>query len=60
MIREIGPDHDKVFEIGLAFAGMIATTGTGKSKKEAEQRAAQKALEELAKLQNDPPSPNEQ
>lgn len=60
MIREIGPDHDKVFEIGLAVAGMIRTTGTGKNKKEAEQRAAQKALEELAKLQNTSPSPDEQ
>jgi ribonuclease-3 len=48
-IREIGPDHDKIFEISLTVVGKITATGTGKSKKEAEQRAAQKALDELAK-----------
>jgi ribonuclease III len=52
LIRETGPDHDKVFEISLTVAGKITTAGAGKSKKEAEQRAAQKALEELAKPQN--------
>ncbi len=49
LIRETGPDHDKVFEVGLACAGTINATGAGKSKKEAEQRAAQKALKELMK-----------
>lgn len=58
LIREIGPDHDKVFEISLTVAGNITTTGAGKSKKEAEQQAAQKALEELAKDQNSPPIQN--
>jgi ribonuclease III len=52
LINETGPDHDKVFEISLTIAGMITTTGTGKSKKEAEQRAARRALEEFAKLQD--------
>lgn len=51
-LRETGPDHDKVFEISLTVAGKITTTGAGKSKKEAEQQAARKALEELAKPQN--------
>jgi ribonuclease-3 len=55
LIRETGPDHDKVFEISLTIGGTITTTGTGKSKKEAEQRAAQKALEELSRNQNSPP-----
>jgi len=50
LINELGPDHDKVFEISLTVAGMITTTGMGKSKKEAEQRAARKALEEFARL----------
>lgn len=58
LIREIGPDHDKVFEISLTVAGTITTTGAGKSKKEAEQRTAQKALEELARNQNSPPIPD--
>jgi dsRNA-specific ribonuclease len=47
-----------VFEISLTIAGTITTTGAGKSKKEAEQRAAQKALEELAKNKNGPPATN--
>ncbi len=58
LIRETGPDHDKMFEISLVVAGAITATGTGKSKKEAEQRAAQKALEELLKPQNTPPVPD--
>jgi len=52
LVNETGPDHDKVFEISLTIAGMITTTGTGKSKKEAEQRAARRALEEFIKLQD--------
>ena len=55
LIRETGPDHDKIFEISLAVAGIITSTGLGKSKKEAEQWAAQKAMEELAKPQNTAP-----
>jgi ribonuclease-3 len=60
VIRESGPDHDKVFEIGLTFAGMITAAGVGKSKKEAEQRAAQKALEALANTQNTQPVPDDE
>ena len=52
LINEVGPDHNKVFEIGLSVAGMITTTGMGKSKKEAEQQAARRALEEFAKQQD--------
>jgi len=52
LVNETGPDHDKVFEISLTIAGMITTTGTGKSKKEAEQRAARRALEDFIKLQD--------
>jgi len=54
--RESGPDHDKVFEVGLNVAGMITATGVGKSKKEAEQRAAQKALEAITSTQDSQPS----
>ncbi|MGA3207840.1 MAG: ribonuclease III [Syntrophales bacterium] len=58
LIKETGPDHDKVFEISLAIAGKIMTAGTGKSKKDAEQQAAQRALEEFAKLQDASSPPN--
>jgi ribonuclease III len=51
LINETGPDHDKVFEISLTIAGKITTVGTGKSKKEAEQQAARRALAELANME---------
>ena len=47
LINETGPDHDKVFEISLTIAGKITSTGTGKSKKEAEQAAAKDALKRI-------------
>ena len=60
LINEVGPDHNKVFEISLTIAGMITTTGMGKSKKEAEQQAARRALEEFAKQQYaSPPATDE-
>ncbi len=44
---EKGPDHDKTFEICLTIGTSLTTHGTGKSKKTAEQAAAQIALEKL-------------
>ncbi len=43
VVQEIGPDHDKTFEVKLNV-GPIQTTGKGKSKKAAEQEAAKNAL----------------
>ena len=50
LIHEHGPDHDKTFEIRLSIADRIQTTGIGKNKKEAEQRAAEKAIRILETL----------
>jgi ribonuclease III len=47
LVGEYGPDHNKLFEIRLTVNGVLDTCGTGKNKKEAEQQAAKKALEEL-------------
>jgi len=47
LIGEFGPDHDKIFEACLSIPGILETTGKGKSKKEAEQQAAHKALDTL-------------
>ena len=44
IIREDGPDHDKTFWVALKVLD-IETEGSGKSKKAAEQNAAQRALE---------------
>lgn len=49
VIEEIGPDHIKIFVISVSIGGVRMGTGRGTSKKEAEQRAAKIALEELAK-----------
>ena len=46
IIREEGPDHDKVFYVELKVLN-VKTQGTGKNKKTAEQDAARKALEIL-------------
>ena len=46
-VRESGPDHEKVFEVELTIQGIMHGVGSGHSKKEAEQRAAQEALAQL-------------
>jgi len=45
--QEAGPDHDKRFVIEVLVGGKPIGRGVGKSKAEAEQEAAQKALESL-------------
>lgn len=44
---EEGPDHDKTFEVIISIGGTVYGRGKGKSKKEAEQRAAAEALKLL-------------
>ena len=44
---EQGPDHAKVFSVQVLLNGEPAGSGTGRTKKEAEQSAAQNALETL-------------
>ena len=45
VLSEEGPDHDKLFTIGIYFADELIGEGTGKSKQEAETSAARSALE---------------
>ena len=45
LVRESGPDHDKIFEVELHLNSNVIGTGVGKSKKRAEQSAARQALE---------------
>ncbi len=47
VVKEEGPDHDKIFHVHVLIGNKIAGTGYGKSKKEAEQNAANKALKEV-------------
>ena len=44
---ETGPDHDKLFTFTVRVNGALAGEGSGRTKKEAEQMAAKRALEGL-------------
>jgi len=48
LAKEYGPDHDKVFGVQVQIQGKVAGVGAGRSKKEAEQRAARRTLEKLS------------
>ena len=47
IVSETGPDHQKQFEVEVWIKGEVSGRGTGRSKKEAEQRAAKEALQRL-------------
>ena len=44
VLSESGPDHDKHFAVGIFFGRDLIAEGKGKSKQEAEQKAAEAAL----------------
>jgi ribonuclease-3 len=44
VLSEAGPDHDKHFTVGIHFGKILIAEGKGKSKQEAEQKAAEAAL----------------
>jgi ribonuclease III len=48
VVAESGPDHDKTFKVAVKILDREWAQATGKSKKEAEQRAAESALSEFA------------
>ncbi|NGP76702.1 ribonuclease III [Balneolaceae bacterium YR4-1] len=47
VIKEYGPGHDKTFEVKVLVDNQEMGQGKGKSKKEAEQRAAKSAMQSL-------------
>jgi ribonuclease III len=47
-----GPDHAKLFEVRVVIVNKLTETGRGKSKKDAEKQAAQKAWEILQDEEN--------
>lgn len=49
---QIGPDHDKIFYVSVFAAGEKLGEGEGKSKKEAEQKAARQALLKLKSVES--------
>ena len=47
VIRQWGPDHNRNFEVACIINNKTLSTGLGKNKKEAEQLAAQDAIQKL-------------
>jgi len=45
VLQESGPDHNKVFVVGIFFGKKLIASGKGSSKQEAEQMAARQAAE---------------
>ena len=46
-VAEVGPDHDKTYDVEVEVNGKVYGAGNGKTKKEAEQMAAKNALSKL-------------
>ncbi|MFO7151679.1 MAG: ribonuclease III [Bacillota bacterium] len=49
VVKEEGPDHDKTFFVEVSWKDDVLGSGSGKSKKEAEQKAAKSAIRFLKK-----------
>ena len=49
VLSESGPDHEKTYVVAACVNGNRVATGSGGSKKKAQQDAAEKALEKLNK-----------
>jgi len=49
VIEETGPDHDKIFTLGVYVGNNLMGQGNGPSKQIAQQQAAQAALDEYSK-----------
>lgn len=54
VVSESGPDHDKTFEVEVVIGDEPYARASGKSKKEAEQAAARRALDRLVGLDHKP------
>ena len=47
LVGQSGPDHDKKFDVEVSLNGQVVGSGSGSSKKRAEQMAARSAIEKL-------------
>ena len=52
LLDEKGPDHSKCFEVAVSAGGRTFPSAWGKNKKEAEQEAARRALDEIDRLED--------
>lgn len=48
LVKITGPDHDRIFWVSVVVHGKVFGPETGKNKREAEQKAAKHAFEELS------------
>lgn len=48
VLEETGPDHDKIFMVGVFVNNVLKGTGSGPSKQAGQQKAAEAALEKYA------------
>jgi ribonuclease-3 len=49
VLEEVGPDHDKIFTLGVYAGNRLVSKGTGPSKQSAQQEAAKAALKTYSK-----------
>ena len=47
LVEETGPDHNKQFTVDAVFDGKVIGSGTGKTKRKAEQQAAYEAIKKI-------------
>lgn len=52
VLEEVGPDHDKIFTLGVYVGAKLMGQGTGPSKQMAQQKAAEAALAKYATQQS--------
>jgi len=52
VVRERGPEHNKIFDIRVSVSDRYTALASGRSKKESEQKAAQNVLEQMKKKES--------
>jgi len=55
-VREVGPDHEKLFTVDVELDGKAISRGIGLTKKAAEQAAARQALQQINPNQQEHPA----
>jgi len=60
LLKEEGPDHDRTFTVSVQIGERTLASGSGKTKKSAEQVAAEKAYEILKREQSPDAQPSSQ
>ena len=51
ILKSVGPDHARVFQVEVSLSGRVLAVASGASKKRAEQNAAKISLDQLKKME---------